>query len=349
MGIPALRVSKKDGERVRGILYQQGLLDRSYQIADLGTHLEIPIRRVLPESILKELEEYSIELIEMTDPVRREIPPEPFEMIEKSCELEESQKRHLPRKWELIGDVLVLKFPDELKGERPKLAELYANVLGAKAVLEDLAGITGIDRKPEMEIIYGTKTETVHVENGIKYKLDTMQLMFSSGNISERLRMAELNCKNEVIADMFAGIGYFTLPLAVYTKPAHIYACDINPVAFNYLKANITNNGVEGIVEPLLGDCRTTVPEGIADRIVMGNIKPDETFLQKGLKILKPEGGIIHYHQVCPTENYPDEPKNRLEDAAGAYNFKVKVLEQIKIKSYAPGISHIVLDARIYT
>jgi tRNA wybutosine-synthesizing protein 3 len=39
--------------------------------------------------------------------------------------------------------------------------------------------------------------------------------MFSWGNLSEKLRMGNLECKDEVIVDLFAGIGYFTLPFLV--------------------------------------------------------------------------------------------------------------------------------------
>jgi len=33
--------------------------------------------------------------------------------------------------------------------------------------------------------------------------------MFSSGNMDERIRMSMISDKNEVVVDLFAGIGYF--------------------------------------------------------------------------------------------------------------------------------------------
>ena len=47
------------------------------------------------------------------------------------------------------------------------------------------------------------------------YKLDPLKVMFSSGNVDEKQRMAHLDCRGETVVDMFAGIGYFTMPLAV--------------------------------------------------------------------------------------------------------------------------------------
>jgi tRNA wybutosine-synthesizing protein 3 len=52
-----------------------------------------------------------------------------------------------------------------------------------------------------------------HREAGVTYVLDVTRCMFSSGNTSERARMGRLNCSGETIVDLFAGIGYFTIPL----------------------------------------------------------------------------------------------------------------------------------------
>jgi hypothetical protein len=37
---------------------------------------------------------------------------------------------------------------------------------------------------------------------------DVTKCMFSSGNVSEKLRMSQLSCRDQVIFDFFAGIGY---------------------------------------------------------------------------------------------------------------------------------------------
>lgn len=52
-------------------------------------------------------------------------------------------------------------------------------------------------------------------QHGIKYSLDVTRCMFSSGNVTERARMGRQACKDQVVVDLFAGIGYFTLPMLV--------------------------------------------------------------------------------------------------------------------------------------
>lgn len=51
-----------------------------------------------------------------------------------------------------------------------------------------------------------------HKEGGVLYSLDVTKCMFSSGNTTERQRMGRLHCAGETILDLYAGIGYYTLP-----------------------------------------------------------------------------------------------------------------------------------------
>ncbi|MCH99078.1 tRNA wybutosine-synthesizing protein 2/3/4-like, partial [Trifolium medium] len=70
-------------------------------------------------------------------------------------------------------------------------------------------------RDSTLEILVGDDGWVNHRENGILYSFDVTKCMFSWGNLSEKLRMAKLDCKDEVIVDLFAGIGYFVLPFLV--------------------------------------------------------------------------------------------------------------------------------------
>jgi tRNA wybutosine-synthesizing protein 2 len=108
----------------------------------------------------------------------------PFEKIVKASKIPEELKAFLPKKWELLGDVLLMKIPDELADLKREIAQEYAAELQAKTVCLDL-GIEGELREPKVELLFGEKTETIHKENGVKFKLDVAKLMFSSGNTQE--------------------------------------------------------------------------------------------------------------------------------------------------------------------
>ena len=274
----------------------------------------------------------------------------PFNQIKKllSKEIPSELISKIPDKWEKIGDVVTIRSPIELNRFRKQIGERYADVLDCKTVLQDIGGISGIFREPNVEIIYGTEeTETIHKENGIRYKLDPQKIMFSSGNIDERIRMATISNENETVVDLFAGIGYFTMPMAVHSRTKKIFACEINPVAYNYLCQNIVLNHVASVVQPLLGDNRITAPKNIADRVIMGYINDIHKFSPTAFNCLKNRTGIIHYHDVCPNELSPDTSLKNIQETAEKYDRNAKLLKHKIIKSYAPGVNHVVLDVKI--
>ena len=52
-------------------------------------------------------------------------------------------------------------------------------------------------------------------QNGVYYALDLLRCMFSKGNISEKIRVAQMQCEDQVVVDLYAGIGYFTIPFSL--------------------------------------------------------------------------------------------------------------------------------------
>jgi tRNA wybutosine-synthesizing protein 2 len=274
----------------------------------------------------------------------------PFESITKklSLILPSDIINHLPHKWEKIGTIVTIRLPNELKQYQEMIGNVYREVLSCTTVLNDIGGISGVYREPIVEVISGTsRTETIHSENNIRFKVDPQRIMFSSGNMVERRRMATVSNSNETVVDLFAGIGYFTLPIAVYSKPKKIFACEINPIAYQYLCANVVLNHVTNIVEPLWGDNRNTAPKDCANRVILGYLQKPQLFLTVALECLRNQCGVLHYHEVVPLESIPELPLKHIEIAAKSYHRSVELLKVNKIKSYAPRIHHVVLDVRI--
>jgi tRNA wybutosine-synthesizing protein 2 len=274
----------------------------------------------------------------------------PLNLIKKTLlkDVSKDLVRKIPDKWEKMGDVLTIKLPVDLRRYSYIIGKSYAKTLKCKTVLNDIGGISGIYREPNVEVIYGSKnTVTIHKENGIKFKLDPQRIMFSSGNIDERIRMANISNKNEIVVDLFAGIGYFSIPMAVYSKPKKIYACEINPISYNYLLKNIIINSVVSIIEPKKGDNRKISPKNIANRAILGYFGDTYKFLPTAFDCLKNHSGIIHYHDTFPKELIPVRPLKIVKKIAEGYNRTIKLLKYKNVKTYAPGINHCVLDIQI--
>ena len=253
--------------------------------------------------------------------------------------------RLLPKHWVQIGDVLILPLRPELEPYKHRIAEVYARVIGAKTVLRK-GRIGGEFRETNYEILHGSDTVTVHVENGIKYKLDVAKVMFSPANVKERVRMAKVAKPGELVVDMFAGIGHLSLPMAVHGG-ARVIAIEKSPYTFRFLVENIWLNGVQDLMTPYNMDNRDFPAENIADRILMGYVVTTHEFIPKALSIAKDEA-IIHYHNTVPEKLRPEEPFATFKRTAREYGYEAEELNELVIKRYAPGVWHVVVDIRVF-
>ncbi len=335
---PVLRVPKEDGQEVLELLKEEDLLDPERFIETEEQEVIFPLRTT--ESTL-DLDLYGE--IEVSDELQiRGQEDTPYQEVRKTLVLPSGKKELLPERWEKLGDIVLIKLPSELYSFKKKIGESYAEVLDAKTVLLQ-GSIHGTEREPDIEVIYGEETKTVHLENGVQYNIDVSNLMFSSGNIDERKRMAQFDLEGETVVDMFAGIGYFTLPMAVHGKPEKIYSLEINPVACKYLHENVKLNGVERTVDVWHGDNRDFPLSDLADRIVMGYLHDTWKYLPKAKQFIDEEA-VIHYHTTCSDEEYPDKVKEELDE-----NIEHFEIENIKnIKSYAPHVFHVVADVHVW-
>ncbi len=247
----------------------------------------------------------------------------------------------VPDKWEYVGDIVIVRMDPRCAPYKDLIGKVYAEVLGAKTVCADIRGVSGEFRQPSMEIIYGTETESVRLENGIRYGFDVTKVMFASGNTDERMRMRNLDCTGETVVDMFAGIGYFTLPLAKYSGARKVFACEKNPESYEFLCRNIKDNGLQEKVIPILSDNRNLLGKHFADRILMGYVQTTSEFVPKALEMIRP-GGIIHYHDTFYVNEYRDRIEDVFDSACGPDGYEIKRIREVK--SYAPSVSHYVAD-----
>jgi tRNA wybutosine-synthesizing protein 2 len=247
----------------------------------------------------------------------------------------------LPSGFQRIGNVVILKLKPELKSYVKDIGKIVSEKLNAKTVCM-LRGVSGEFRKPKIEVIAGKGTETVHKENNCFYKIDVAKLMFAKGNVRERGRLAALVKPNETVVDMFAGVGYFSIPVARFAKPKKIYAIEKNPEAVKYLKENCRLNKVN--IEIINNDCRRVPLREVADRVIMGYLPYTWKFLPAAFGFLK-NRGVIHYHDVFQKKQLWEKPREILEKEAIKAGYKLeKILHKKIVKQYSPGIYHVVID-----
>merc|ERR1712241_1190666 len=99
-------------------------------------------------------------------------------------------------------------------------------------------------------------------ENGIFYTWNITKSMFSVGNITEKQRVGQFDCRGQTVVDLFAGIGYFTLSYLIHAKAEKVISCEWNPEAVKALKLNLAKNKIDETKCIVLeGDNRKTCPK----------------------------------------------------------------------------------------
>lgn len=333
--VPASRA-----EEVRQELSRRGLVDRTVRMTKRKDDVLIPLRGSLPEGL--DLRGIRMEESGRLEP--RTAPRDPQQEFRARLGRLRVPLDVAPTKWERFGDVVVIRLRKEARDFAGRIASALAETLDAQAVVEDRSGIHGVLRTPEVDILWGRGLEVEHLEGGVRYRFDVAKVMFSSGNLPERTSIASKVRDGSVVVDLFAGIGYFTLPIAVHARPARVFACELNPVAYHYLVENLRINRADRVV-PLFGDCRHTAPRGIADVVLMGHFSAAD-YLDVAFECLRGQGLLV-YHELVPKEQFPQTPAARVTEAAKARWYDLESLRSRILKSYAPGIVHAVLEARV--
>ncbi|XP_062088464.1 tRNA wybutosine-synthesizing protein 2/3/4 [Humulus lupulus] len=261
----------------------------------------------------------------------------------------------LPTRWERLGDISVLpisSFKNPLwESIEEELWLTVAKSLNTRRLARQGRVAQTGTRDSRLEILVGDSGWVDHRENGIIYSFDTTKCMFSWGNLSEKRRMAQLDCRNNVVVDLFAGIGYFVLPFLVGAKAKLVYACEWNPHAIEALKRNLQLNSVADRCIVLEGDNRVTAPKGVADQVNLGLLPTSEGSWVTAVLALRNEGGILHIHgNVKDTEEgswaeHVAESISAIAKSEGlCWDVSVEHLE--RVKWYAPHIRHLVADLR---
>ena len=249
----------------------------------------------------------------------------------------------LPSSYQTLGNICVIKLPKELRKHNDLIGKkILENFWQFKSVYA-IERVTGEFRQPRIELIAGIAQKEIIVrENNCLFYLNPEIIMYSQGNHQEKKRMMQLvGDKPQLIVDMFAGIGYFTAPIAKQNPNCSIVAIEKNPEAFAYLEKNIRANYLQNIT-PLLGDCKKVLQNkniSKADRILMGLIPSCKKFIPAAMKISR-KGTVLHYHGLVR-----EGKEYVLLNDFGDY--KVKLLNTNIVKSYKPHVNHVVLDLEV--
>ncbi|MDP3699067.1 MAG: class I SAM-dependent methyltransferase family protein [Nanoarchaeota archaeon] len=269
------------------------------------------------------------------------------ELLKK--ELTAKEMELLPRTQELVGEILILEIPEELKKKGKVIAEAYLKVNKHITTVVKKSDIhTGQYRTRKVTILAGKKTkETIHHENGIELKLHLERTYFSARSGSERLRIAQSIKPGEEVLVMFSGAAPYPLVIAKNSEARHVYGIELNPEAHAYAVENVLLNNLQDRVTIMHGDVKHKIPplKKKFDRIVMPLPKTGEQFLDLALLKAK-KGAIIHLYSFLDEAEINPYAK-KVKQICKKLGKEVKVLRKVKCGQFSPGTFRVCLDLKV--
>ncbi|MGA2625710.1 MAG: class I SAM-dependent methyltransferase family protein [Candidatus Bathyarchaeia archaeon] len=340
-------------QKALGVLRNMELSLERYEFRKVQGMIMIPIVRepsAQQDSILrKELGSFQIQQVAFADSVSR--PKNLQETV--AGQIPSHLISMLPHSFDVIGDIAIIDLRSELAPYAVEIGNGIRRVNpNVRLVVRKSGEVSGKFRTRELQILAGSGgMETVHREFSCSYHLDISSVYFNPRLAHERLRVAKQVRENEVVVDMFAGVGPYSVLIAKLQPTSRVYSIDINPSAIRYLEANTFGNRVADCVAPLLGDARKLSKlkvRGIADRVIMNLPSEAGNYIDAALRTLKTEGGIVHFYQFTQRDTIVDSVKDSFKSSVVGMNREVKSFNFCKaIREIAPGKVQVAIDAAV--
>jgi len=349
----AIVIPSRDVEVALETLREMKLNLDGFRFQRVGRVVYIPLGHSLSvqeENILRKkigdfrVQEASFEPIlarprNLADTVRTKVPPK--------------LATQLPRSLDVVGDIAIIELSPELQPYSREVGEGILRVNPhVRLVLKKISDVGGTFRTRGLRAIAGSGgMETVHREFGCEYHLDVSSVYFNPRLAQERHRVALQVAKGEVVVDMFAGAGPYSILIAKLQPYSKVYALDINPFAIKYLKENVLGNKVADRVIPTLGDARESskgVLYNAVDRVVMNLPSEAEHYLDVAAHVLKRTGGQVHFYQFTSRDVSLDSVREHFRQSLLAENRKVQTFTYCKVvREISPSKVQVAIDAFI--
>ena len=370
----AILVDKDEASIIRQSLTATKLIDDNFIIKEVNSMIAIPI---LDDEQVKKLAWFDIAKHEITElnlllkhqkyTPAQQMAQDMTNYLKQHIESDLAQLiLNLPQKWELFGNLAIIPnstmnnsqwqdlFALITQKQEQEIWQIIARALRVDRLARQDKIATDMMRTSQVKMLLGNSGEVEINDFGVKFWLDVTKVMFSSGNVTERHRIGNIDMSGEIVVDAFAGIGYYSLPMLVRSNAEHVYACEINPNSIQALENGARLNNVSKRLTILNGDNLSTMKQvySIADRVHLGILPSSEKTWQSAINCLKSSGGKLHIHMNVEEEKIDDFVTYCIDSIA-------KLAKQLgregivsaehveKVKWYAPRIRHIVVDISV--
>lgn len=187
---------------------------------------------------------------------------EDFELAYDNWNAEDILKAVLPADQETctsysrIGHIIHVNLKSHLIPYKHLIGEVFRDKIpNIRCVINKIQTIDNTYRNFQLELLSGEQDYQVEVkENGTSFEFDFSQVYWNPRLSSEHERIIKMHDKGDVLYDVFAGVGPFSVPVA--RKKAYVLANDLNPASFKWLQHNVKKNKVSNFMQTFNKDGR---------------------------------------------------------------------------------------------
>jgi tRNA G37 N-methylase Trm5 len=337
-----LRVPRRETSLWRDKLASNGWLAEGHGIHKLEEYTGIPLSENAPSQIdeldIVELEPLISGPKHWTERIKEEMPA--------------ALRNLLPMSHDQIGDVIIVKIPDELKPYSKTIGEaMIAHRPSARIACAD-NGVKGDFRVRDLTVLATKETNSTRTrvrEHGNVFWTDPGLVYYSPRLANERL--GNLECARTLseklgrkisVCDPYAGVGPALIPLTKLPGIVdEIYGCDLNPHAAELLELNLPEQNTRCADALTLS---TELPE--CCDLLLVNLPHDCIqhipyllgLLKKGHEV------VIRGWAIIPSDSLEDaeaEIRNHLVES------EVISLEIESKKSYASNIAYVGIEVHL--
>lgn len=209
-----------------------------------------------------------------------------------------------------VGHIIHLNLREHLLPYKNIIAQvLYDKTPHCETVVNKVNIIDNTYRNFKMEVLHGKHNLITKVkENGCQFEFDFGTVYWNSRLSTEHERIVKSIHENDVLFDIFAGVGPFSVPAA--KKKCIVYANDLNPESYRWLKHNQKLNKVdETYLHMLNKDGKDFILEDVKHNLLKyvnkNNIHIVMNLPALAVEFLKYFIGLFKDNEIAKIENPP--------------------------------------------
>lgn len=214
----------------------------------------------------------------------------------------------VPTAFETVGHIAHLNLREEHLPYKKLIAKvvLDKNKPKIQTVANKIDSIHNEYRTMQLEVLAGNHSlVTTLAENGLRFHVDLATVYWNSRLGTERQRLLSGFTRNDVVCDVFAGVGPLAISAAKIVK--RVFANDLNPYAVEYLERNSVLNKLEKKIKVFKMDGRRFIKAMFASdkaqsitQVVMNLPNDAAEFLDafRGIYKDRPKDGEFTYPMI---------------------------------------------------